>query len=697
VRPGSGRPSATASRGLASAATALLLGAVAALALAVVAPQPAHANPAGQVYESGFNEHGELGDGTDDAHSYFALNPFLPPTVVQASPGGYASLELLANGTVDAAGYNYYGELGDGSLEDHFVPIQVPGLADVAAVSAGAFHSLALLANGTVDSWGDDYEGQLGDGRTVRSGCECEARPAPVEGVGGAGRLEGVAAIGAGYDQSYALLADGDVLAWGDGSSGQLGNGRSEHSDTPVEVSGVGGVGELGEVVSISAGDHDALALLANGHVVAWGSGKEGELGDGNYKESDVPVEVSGVGGVGKLEGVLAVSAGEDFNLALRANGEVVSWGRNEHGELGDPGIAESDVPVHVANLGGTGSLSGVTAISAGSEYALATTSSGTVDGWGRNYFGELGNEGDEEVNTPIAIPGLSGVFSLGHGVDDFDSLALEGAYASISSAGLDFGEQTDGTSSASQSVVLSNAGPAPLAVAGVVLAGSPGFVISASTCTGATLAAGASCGVSLAFEPGAPGPAAATLAFSTSAANALPTIALAGTGAAIVPARSAAKPTIRIDSSKLHAVKGKLHPKLTCMGAICTGTAKLTVAIERKGKPHAKRDDGKTRAKRDDGKTRAKRDEGKTRTGRNERETHAKRGDGKAHARRRTFVLGKGSYSLAAGATGTVTLELTAKGKRYLARLAKRHHYDGKLTIVLKGGSPASKKVQIS
>jgi alpha-tubulin suppressor-like RCC1 family protein len=295
-----------------------------------------------------------------------------------------------------AWGSNLYKQLGDGFKEPSSdVPVPVTGLKFVTAVAAGMHHSLALLANGTVVAWGANGHGQLGDGSTTESSV-----PVAVQG------LTGVTAIAAGASHSLALLNNGTVKAWGDNESGQLGIGSTaEDSELPVAVTGLTGV------KAISAGADYSLALLTNGTVMAWGENESGQLGTGNTKSSNAPVAVKA------LTGVSAISAGGEFSLALLTNKTVKAWGNDERGQLGDVAIEEeeatsSDLPVVVETL------SGVTAIAAGTNHGLALLSNGTVMGWGDDTFGELGNGVTTTAHqtTPVAVTGLSGVTTISAG-----------------------------------------------------------------------------------------------------------------------------------------------------------------------------------------------------------------------------------------------------------------------------------------
>ena len=361
----------------------------------------------------GNNFYGELGNGLSWRDGVEVMT--VPVAVdglsgVTAVAGGREdSLALLSNGTVQAWGRNGSGELGDGTTTESYVPVAVKELSGVKAIAAGGSHNLALLENGTVMAWGDNKYGQLGDGTTSDSDV-----PVAVKG------LSEVTAIAAGYGYSLALLSNGTVVAWGEGALGELGNGGQSNSDVPVTVK------ELSGVKGVTAGVFQSIAVLSNGAVKAWGANYLGQLGDGTFEgpelcEREIPCSVVPVS-VSGISEATAVSAGEEYSLALLSNGTVVSWGTDNTGELGDGGAEReaSDVPVAVSGL------SDVTKVAAGGESGFAILSNGSLMGWGDNHEGELADgtrRGPEECGVlhgcsvkPVAIGGLSSVTGVAAG-----------------------------------------------------------------------------------------------------------------------------------------------------------------------------------------------------------------------------------------------------------------------------------------
>jgi alpha-tubulin suppressor-like RCC1 family protein len=295
----------------------------------------------------------------------------------------------------------------------------------------------ALLSSGRVDCWGKGDYGQLGNGVFYTSGNLGSAIPVQVEGVGGTGILGSVADLtsdGVGY---CARLTSGGVDCWGDGNHGQLGDGvfhtsGNQGSAIPVQVEGVGGIGILSDVASLTS-DRDSqsgyCARLTSGGVDCWGEGTYGQLGDGVFHTSGnhgsaIPVQVEGVGGTGILSGVADLTSDGYTYCALLSSGGVDCWGEGNYGQLGN-GIFYTianygtSIPVQVEGIGGTGNLSGVTSLSSDGNESCALLSSGGVDCWGYGYDGELGNgvfytNGNYGSAVPVQVDGVGGTGLLG-------------------------------------------------------------------------------------------------------------------------------------------------------------------------------------------------------------------------------------------------------------------------------------------
>jgi alpha-tubulin suppressor-like RCC1 family protein len=160
------------------------------------------------------------------------------------------------------------------------VPALATGPATASHAPGGARGAATAAVSGTLRAWGLGGNGQLGNGTTQTSTVPIKVKlPAGTK----------VTSVRAGCFHSLALTSTGQVLAWGFNAVGQLGNGSTTDSDTPVPVSVAAGI----TVAGIAAGDLHSLALTSTGQVWAWGFGLQGELGNGATNSSDTPVMVT--------------------------------------------------------------------------------------------------------------------------------------------------------------------------------------------------------------------------------------------------------------------------------------------------------------------------------------------------------------------------------------------------------------------
>jgi alpha-tubulin suppressor-like RCC1 family protein len=156
---------------------------------------------------------------------------------------------------------------------------------------------------------------------------------------------------------------------------------------------------------SVAAGYYHSLVLKADGTVWAWGKGGYGQLGNGTFSGySTSPVQVSGI------TGASGVAAGAFHSVAVMSNGSVETWGYNNSGQLGNGTTTNSNTPVQVTGL------NNVTMVAAGAYHSLALKADGTVWSWGANDAGQLGNGTTSASLTPVQVMNLSNVTALAAG-----------------------------------------------------------------------------------------------------------------------------------------------------------------------------------------------------------------------------------------------------------------------------------------
>lgn len=357
--------------------------------------------------------------------------------------GGMLTLNsavVHAQSTVWAWGNNDFGQLGDGTTDTRFTPVQVNGpdgagfLTGVSLIVGSndpymefiANHTVALKEDGTVWAWGNNGFGQLGDGTG-----DMRLTPVQVKGPNGVGFLTDVVTVAAGLAHSVAVKTNGTVWAWGNNSGGQLGDNTTTNRTTPVQVVHSGDeTGFLTHVVTVMAGLSYTVALRSDGTVWAWGSNGLGQLGDGTTTDRSAPVQVKGPGGIGVLTDVTALAAGWGHTLALKTNGTVWAWGDNHYGQLGDGATEGRSTPVQVKGPNSSGVLTDVVAVAAGVNHTAALKADGTVWAWGYNGSGQLGDGTITNRPTPVQVTGPGGTGSLTNvaaiAADGFYTLALK-------------------------------------------------------------------------------------------------------------------------------------------------------------------------------------------------------------------------------------------------------------------------------
>lgn len=306
--------------------------------------------------------------------------------------GEVVGLRLDGRGTVSVWGRDHRGQLGLGTTTARrFDPLPSPAFGEVVEAAIGLEHSLALRRDGTLLASGENDLGQLGDGSETPSATPVEvALPEGAE----------AAAVAAGESHSLALLADGRVFAWGENDFGQLGDGSEENRPAPVEVN-LSAFDSL--PVDVLAANWSSYALLEDGTMLGWGRNSGGQLGDGSEEGKLAPVaaDLSGFG-----SGVESAAVGDDNVLALLEDGELVGWGANFTGQVGDGTEINRPAPVavDVAEFG-----SPVTEVSLGRDHSMALLEDGRILTWGANTDFQLGSEEEGDRLEPGLVPGVEG------------------------------------------------------------------------------------------------------------------------------------------------------------------------------------------------------------------------------------------------------------------------------------------------
>ncbi|XP_005108335.2 secretion-regulating guanine nucleotide exchange factor [Aplysia californica] len=387
-------------------------------------------------------------------------------------PGASSAIDRLSMACLYSWGANNCGQLGNGSVEDKLLPSKTEvcsGLDDcVLTVGGGGGFSVLLKASGCLMTCGNNDRGQQRrDGKTNVLRFEPQPPPSP---------SANFVKVTAGWDFVIAITGDGSVLSWGSNSFGQLGRQcpQGKNFDFTPEQVVIGS--QCMKATCVEAGLRHAVALTDSQEVVTWGHGKKGQLGQctdaGELKaKSGIPAKVD----IGTRETLTSVVAGMYHSGALTASGSIFLWGCNKYGQccvdpstsnvVAKPALADFIRPsedrvvgltsgwTHLtartetgclfswgrSDLGQLGrhcdgkydhiprqiELKPVTAQDSGSEHNLALTADGEVYSWGWNEHGICGTGNEENVHRPHRISAFIGIQALAIGCGAGHSFCL--------------------------------------------------------------------------------------------------------------------------------------------------------------------------------------------------------------------------------------------------------------------------------
>jgi hypothetical protein len=322
------------------------------------------------------------------------------------SAGSWHNLAVRDDGTLWTWGRCNYGQLGYGTLLFSENPLQVQEGPEVAGswtdISAGGWHSVGIAGDGVLYVWGDNTYGQLGIG-------EITDKHTPVEESTEAGNWESVSAGG---KHTVAINGDGELWAFGDNTWGQLGYPTY---GTPGIIPDQEST-EAGDWESVATGFEYTVAIKDNGTLWSWGRNQYGQLGNDTTTNSNTPVQES----TGVANWASAASGGW-HTVAINDAGELYAWGRNDHRQLGDGTLDNSDTPIHV------NTDMHWTAASAADNHTAAIAADGTLWSWGHNLYGQLGD--GNTTDTPAGVTRVQEITNntwLSVSVSDYHTAAID-------------------------------------------------------------------------------------------------------------------------------------------------------------------------------------------------------------------------------------------------------------------------------
>jgi alpha-tubulin suppressor-like RCC1 family protein len=277
-----------------------------------------------------------------------------------------------------------YQTVGFGAVFGQGSPTAVPGLTGVTALAAGNSANYALLANGQDWAWGNGNRGQLGNGTYKNSLSH------PVQVRFPAGTV--VTAIGEADDMAFAVDSAGNGWSWGWNGRGTLCLGTHHSSDLPVKVPG------LSHLVAVTGGGGTVDWLTSGGQVYTCGLEPTGNVSS--------PTRVTGLP---SGDPAVAISAGNAYSTVLTRSGEVWDWGFGGAGQLGNGSFKNSASPVEVQLPAGTHAVQVYSGGDLGNDgHQLAMLDNGEVVSWGSNRCGQLGAGRASKQSVPAKVTVLN-------------------------------------------------------------------------------------------------------------------------------------------------------------------------------------------------------------------------------------------------------------------------------------------------
>ena len=334
-------------------------------------------------------------------------------TVVRSSPvqvgsltdwasigGGIDALHAVkTDGTLWCWGQNSKGQIGDGTVVKRSSPVQVGSLTDWATVAGGNRTALAVKTDGSLWVWGGHNQGATGLGNVTYYS-------SPVQ----VGSLTDWGTMPSTMDtSSQNVKTDGTLWMWGAGTSGILGNRKTIHYSSPIQIgSGAGWNSAVGLNFTVGLRRPTIAAGTTNGYLFAWGRGTHGRGGWGDAVTKSSPIQVGTDNNWTHLHG-----SGNE-TVGVKSNGTLWAWGQNAKGGLGLGNTTAYSSPVQVGEL-----TTWSKAYNSGAV-TTAITTSGTIWSWGQNHKGQLGQEDTTYRSSPVQIGSLTTwaqVHCMGSGV----------------------------------------------------------------------------------------------------------------------------------------------------------------------------------------------------------------------------------------------------------------------------------------
>jgi uncharacterized repeat protein (TIGR02543 family) len=296
----------------------------------------------GRVFTWGYNLYGQLGDDTNTNRSMPVdiTNNFdfqQDEKIIQMSLEYFHSIALTTSGRVFTWGYNGFGQLGDDTLLSKRLPVEITqrfnlsGSEKVLQVSLGYNHSAALTTTGRVFTWGSNIYGQLGDGTGINKYVPTDVTnefilPLNVK----------IIEIASGFNHNSAISSSNQLFFWGDNQYGQLGDGTKDNKMIPTNITEHFDLLPNEIISTASLGGINSSALTSQGRLFVWGNNQVGQFGNLTTTASDLPIETTMHIGLETDEMIISTHLGYANTSILTSKGNFYICGSNAYGQLGD-------------------------------------------------------------------------------------------------------------------------------------------------------------------------------------------------------------------------------------------------------------------------------------------------------------------------------------------------------------------------
>ncbi|MFN8325923.1 MAG: T9SS type A sorting domain-containing protein [Flavobacteriaceae bacterium] len=328
----------------------------------------------------GFGDWGQLGNSSSfDEYSPFVMDSSFNWQLV--SCGSYNTFGIKTDGTLWGTGNNTYGALGINSFVNTVNALtQIGTSTNWKQVSGSGYFTLGTKTDNTLWGWGQNNSYQMGNATC------CNDRLSPGQ-IGTATDWK-LAVACTSTPVGLALKLDGTLWGWGGNGSGLIGESNVSSRSVPTLLS------PDTDWDTLAVGAAHALALKTDGTLWAWGVGYNGQTGDNLtplYFRSS-PRQIG-------TDTWSYIACGFQQSFAIKSDGTLWAWGRNDAGQLGDGTTIERRLPVQI------GTDSDWVAVAAGYQHGVALKSNGALYTWGTNDFGQLGNGSTTPQPLPTYIP----------------------------------------------------------------------------------------------------------------------------------------------------------------------------------------------------------------------------------------------------------------------------------------------------